>query len=197
MEPFTQGALFLVQSLFDMYIFILMLRVILQWVHADARNPLMQFIAKITNPPLKITRKIMPHFRGVDLAAITLLILLELLKFIFIILLSAGVFPAIHGLIVLSFAELFNQMISIFFYSIFIFIILSWFVPLSRAPFMHLLFQLTEPLLRPARRFIPPVGGLDLSPIPALIFLKLIQIVITQPLLGIGYHLAVKTLLGK
>lgn len=196
MAPLANGALFLIQSIFDVYLFMMMLRVIFQWVHADFRNPLVQFIAKLTTPPLRLIRKAIPFFRGVDIGAIIILILLELIKFILVILLGAGKFPAIGGLVVLAFAELLHQMISIFFYSTFIFVILSWFAPMINPALMQVLYQITEPLMRPARRIIPPIAGLDLSPIPVLILLKLIQIMVTQPLLMIGYGMAVRSLMG-
>lgn len=196
MSPLLQGTLFLIRSLFDLYLFIMMLRVILQWVHADPRNPLVQFVARLTSPLLRITRRVLPTFHGIDLGAIATLLILELLKFVLIISLSTGVFPAIHGLIVLAFAELFHQLISIFFYSIFIFVLLSWFAPILNPSLLQVLFQITEPLLRPIRRIIPSLAGLDFSPIPALIFLKLIQIIVTQPLLQIGYQMAISSL-GK
>lgn len=190
MNALTEGLLFLIQSFFDIYIFLMMLRVILQWVHADSRNPLVQFVSKITNPPLLFTRKFLSFYRGIDLGAIAVLLLLELVKFSLIILLTSGGFPHVGGLIVLAFAELLQQMISIFLYSIFIFVILSWFAPVINAAFIQVLFQITEPLMRPARRIIHPIAGLDFSPVIVLIFLKLIQIVITQPLMRIAYVMA-------
>lgn len=192
MNPITEGLIFLTQSIFDIYIFMMLLRVILQWVHADFRNPLVQFISRLTNPPLIFVRKLLPFYRGIDLAAVAVLVLLTLLKFILLILFSTGSFPHLGGLVVLAFAELLQEMISIFLWSIFIFVILSWFAPLMNAALIQVLFQLTEPLLRPARRFIPNVAGLDFSPVIALIFLKLIQIVITQPLLRMAFMLASK-----
>lgn len=183
---------FLIQTIFDIYVFIMLLRVILQWVHADFRNPLVQFIAKLTTPPLTPIRKIIPSYRGIDMGAIVILVALELIKFILIILLAAGKFPSISGLAVLAFAELLQQMISIFFYSAIIFAILTWFAPVANPALLQVLFQITEPLLRPARRIIPPIAGLDLSVIIVLIVLKLIQIAVTQPLLGIGYNLAMR-----
>lgn len=190
MNPITEGLIFLTQSIFDIYIFMMLLRVILQWVHADFRNPLVQFISRLTNPPLIFVRKLLPFYRGIDLAAVAVLVLLTLLKFILLILFSTGSFPHLGGLVVLAFAELLQEMISIFLWSIFIFVILSWFAPLMNAALIQVLFQLTEPLLRPARRLIPNVAGLDFSPVIALIFLKLIQIVITQPLLRMAFMLA-------
>ena len=191
MQSFTNGILFLTRTLFDLYIFIMMLRIILNWVHADMRNPLSQFISKTTTPTLKLIRKIVPAVHGIDIGGIIVLLLLEILKFIFLILLSSGGFPSIGGLVVLAFAELLQQLISIFFYSILLFVIFSWITTLINPTLYYFLFQITEPLLRPARRIIPSIAGLDFSPVLVLIFLKFIQMILTQPLLIIGYQMAI------
>jgi YggT family protein len=189
-NPFDNAGLFLVQSVFDMYIFIVMLRIVLQWVHADLRNPLFAFIAKLTTPPLKPFRRFIPSLQGIDLAAIVFLLLLEVIKIALLVWLQVGLVPKFGGLIILSFAEILNQIINIFFYAIIALAILSWLNPLAHSPLIDVLLRVTEPIMRPVRRIIPNLGGLDISPIPVLIGLKLLAILIVQPLIGIGATLA-------
>lgn len=183
-DLFDNAGLFLIQSLFDLYIFIVMLRIVLQWVNADIRNPLFAAVAKLTNPPLNPLRRIIPTLHGIDIAAVVLLLALEVIKISLLFWLQAGMVPHLVGMVVLSFAELLNQLINIFFYAIIALAILSWLNPLAHSPLVEVLYRITEPLMRPVRRYIPPMGGLDISPIPVLIVLKLLAILIVQPLAG-------------
>src|SRR3990167_5411884 len=179
MDTLHYAGLFLIKTLFGLYIFIMMMRIILQWVGANVSNPLVQLVAKLTNPPLKIFRKIFPVIHGFDIAAFLLLLILEWLKIILLTLITTNGLPIVSGLIVLAFAEILDLLVNIFLYSILIFVILSWIYPVMNSPVMLLLYQITEPLMRPMRRILPPISGIDLSPIPVMILLKLIQIIIT------------------
>jgi YggT family protein len=98
--------------------------------------------------------------------------------------------PAIPGLLIISIAELLHLIIYIFIIAIFIQVILSWVNPGAYNAATVLLYRLTEPLLEPARKLIPPVGGLDLSPIAVFIFLQLTIILIVTPLDHLGLSLA-------
>lgn len=187
---FNNAGLFLVQSIFDLYIFIVMVRIVLQWVNADFRNPLFATIGKLTTLPLSFLRRFIHTVHGIDIAAIVLLLLLEVIKIALLVWMQTGGIPKFAGLLILSFAELLNQLINIFFYAIIALAVLSWLNPLAHSPLIEVLYRLTEPLMRPVRRVIPSIGGLDISPIPVLIVLKLLAIMIVQPLGGIGFALA-------
>lgn len=191
MNPFDNAGVFLVQAIFDLYIFIVMLRIVLQWVHADFANPIFELVAKLTNKPLRFIRRFVPVINGIDLPAMILLLSLEVFKLILIVWLQANTIPGILGLIVLGFAELLSQLISIFFYSLLGLAILSWVNPLAHGALVDVLYRLCEPLLRPVRRVLPPVAGFDLSPIPVMLGLKLVSILLVQPLIQIGTTLAI------
>lgn len=194
-NPLDNAGLFLIQIIFDLYIFIVMLRIVLQWVNTQFNNPLLALVAKLTNPPLKPICRIIPTIHGIDFPAVVLLLLLEVIKFTLLLWLQAGVLPNFLGLIILAFSELLNQLINIFFYAIFALALLSWLSPLAHGPLVEILYRLTEPLMRPARRFIPTISGFDLSPIPVLIFLKLLTIIVVQPLAQIGAAMALPGLI--
>jgi len=188
----TNAAQFLIATLFGLYILAVMLRFLLQLVHADFFNPVSQFLVKITNPPLRPLQRVIPGWRGLDMAALLLLILLQATE----LALLAGLdprpvaMPAVPGLLVLSLAELLRLLLNIFFFTILIQVVLSWINPGQYNPAVHLLEQLNEPVMRPARRMLPPMGGLDLSPIVVLIALQLARILLVQPLTDLGYQLA-------
>lgn len=175
------AATFLIQTVFGLYILIVMLRFLLQWARADFYNPISQFIVKATQPPLKPLRKIIPGIGGLDMAA---LIFMLVLKFIELWLVTGllGMSPQMGGLAMLSIAELLGLLINVFIFSILIQVIISWVNPGMHNPVMGLLHSLTEPLLAPARRVIPPISGLDLSPIIVIVCLQLASMLAVAPI---------------
>lgn len=186
----TDALTFLIRTLFDLYIVTVALRFLLQWVRADFYNPLCQFLVKVTNPPLRPLRRIIPGYAGMDLASLVLMIVLKAVEIALLGLVVAGRVPAPLGLLVISLAEILRLIIYIFMFTIIVQVILSWVNPGAYNPATVLLYRLTEPLLAPARRLIPPMGGLDLSPLVVLILLQLTLIVIIRPLTGLGYSLS-------
>jgi YggT family protein len=165
---------FLVETLFDLYIIVLMLRFILQQVRADFYNPISQFIVKATTPVLKPVRSIIPGFGGVDLATIIVIIAFIAIK-IFIIALLSGYSPSLLALLLTGIRDFISLALNIFIFAIIIQAILSWVNPDPYNPVSGLLASITYPVLSPFRRLIKPVGGLDLSPLVALIALMFIQ----------------------
>lgn len=162
---------FLIETLFGLYILIVMLRFLLQLAKADFYNDVSQFTVKLTNPLLRPLRRLIPGLWGLDLAA---LVLMWVLKIIELLLLGAN-FNA--GLLLFAAVQLISLAIYVFIFVIIIQVILSWLSLLGSQPFLNshplvrLLYQLSEPVLRPIRRFLPPISGLDLSPMVAMILL--------------------------
>jgi YggT family protein len=189
-DLFNNAGLFFTQAIFSLYIFIVMLRILLQWVNIDFHNPLFAAIAKLTTPILKPLRHIISTIHGIDVAAVLLLLILEVIKIALLVWLQAGAMPNFNGLLILAFAELFDQLINIFFYAIIALAILSWVNPLAHSPLLEILFRLTEPIMRSVRQVIPTIGGIDISSIPVLIGLKALTVLVTQPLIAIGISLA-------
>ncbi|MHB8453452.1 MAG: YggT family protein [Acidiferrobacterales bacterium] len=169
---FAQAGAFLISTLFGMYILAVLLRFLLQVVRGDFYNPLAQFFVIVTNPLLLPLRRIIPGLGGVDVASLVLLAALEIAEQYLVARLH-GFNITLLVLIVLSVSQLAELTLYIFLFTIVVRVILSWIAPYPRNPAMNLLVSLSEPLLRPARRTIPPIGGLDLSPIAVLILLQL------------------------
>ncbi len=190
LNSFSNADVFLVQSFFYLYIFILLLRVILQWVNIDSYNPLFALVAKLTNPPLRPICRIIPSLHGIDFAAIILLLGLEMLKIAFLFLIQINAAPHLLGLVVLAFAELLNQLINIFFYAVIALTILSWISPLAHGPLIEILVRISEPLIKPIRGFLPSISRLDFSPLVLIVCLKLLTMLLVQPLAQIGASLA-------
>ena len=175
------AATFLVETLFGLYILIVMLRLLLQWARADFYNPLSQFIVKATQPVLAPMRRTLPSVGGIDLACVVLLVALQFVELWMVTGLLGQRAPAM-ALLVYSFAELVQLAIYIFLFSILIQVIMSWINPGSYNPVLSVLYSLNEPLLAPARRVVPPIGGLDLSPIVVMVALQLVAILLVGPL---------------
>lgn len=173
---------FLIDTLLNIYIFILLLRFLLQQVGADFYNPVSQFIVKITQKPVFIARRIIPGLRGMDLATLSLALLFTVLK-IFLVSVLQGHQVSVIAILIYSIPELLILAINIFIISIVIQAILSWVNPDPYNPIITLLHQLTNPVLRPVRRLIPVIEGIDLSPIAALIGLAFIKYTINYLLL--------------
>jgi len=181
------AALFLVQTLFDLYLYILLLRIVLQFVGANFYNPICQFITKVTDPIVLPLRRVLPRIRWIDISSVTLLIAIAIIKYTLIIVLFKSSTPSIFALFILAITDTLTKLINVFFYSIIIMIVISWVSPSTHSPITDILYKLSEPLMKPARRFIPPIAGFDISPIPVLIGLKLIAILFVQPLLALAF----------
>jgi YggT family protein len=177
----TNPIVFLVQILFEAYILVVLLRFFLQLTRSDFYNPLSQFIVKVTSPVLIPMRRAIPGMGGMDISALVLAWILKAVELLIVTALSgAGFQPllailgAIPGLVELC--------INIFLYAIIIQAILSWVNPGTYNPAASLLHSFTAPVLRPVQRLIPPIGGLDLSPMAAIIGLILLKMLLIPPL---------------
>lgn len=187
--PYLSNAgVFLIQTLFGFYILTVMLRFLLQWMRADFYNPLVQFLVRLTNPLLLPLRRVIPSLMGLDLAAVVLMVALQVVELLLIFgVLGAGFNWA--ALLVLAVTELLSLLINVYFWAVLIWVILSWVNPDPRHPAISLLRQLTEPLLAPAQRLLPPIAGLDLSPVLVLVGLQLLNLLLIAPLRDLGYGL--------
>lgn len=177
---FTDPLIFVIDTLFSLYILAIMLRFIFQWVRADFYNPIVRFLVKITQPPLRLLRRFLPPFGKVDTASLVLLLILAMLKLAIVSSLVYG-FPPVFLLLLAGIGDLVGLLFDIFFIAILVQVVLSWVAPGSYSPAIVLLDDLTEPVLRPVRNWVPPMGGLDLSPLVALIALQVLSMLI-EPL---------------
>jgi YggT family protein len=172
---------FLINTVFSLYILMIMLRFLLATVRADFYNPVSQFLVKVTNPVLLPLRRAIPSLGKIDTSALLAMILLQLISFVLIGLLRGGSI-ALGSLLVLSIAELIGLLLNVFLFAILIQVILSWINPGTHNPAISLVYSLTEPVLRPCRRLLPPVSGIDFSPIIALIGIQLAKMLVLPPL---------------
>lgn len=178
--------LFLISTLLSLYVYVLVLRLVLQAVRARFNNPLSQFAIKFTQPIVKPLQKIVPEFKGIDFAVILLIFIVTAIKFSLVMLIGVSAWPNIWGLLILCVGEFLRVLANFYFYVIIIRVILSWITPVHHNPLFFLLTQMTEPLLYPIRRIVPLIGGFDLSPLIVLIVLQLFELVVVNPILHFG-----------
>lgn len=176
---------FLISTLFGLYILLVMLRFLLQLVRADFYNPISQFVVKATDPPLRPLRRHVPGLAGIDLSTLVLMLGLKIVE-LWLTFRVSGQSAQFAGLLIISVAELLSLALNVFLVSILIQVVLSWVNPGAYNPATKLLYSLNEPLLTPARRLIPPISGLDLSPIVVLIAIQLIKILVVAPIVDMG-----------
>ncbi len=186
----------IINTLFDLYILLVLLRFLFQMLRADFYNPVSQFIVKLTTPPLKILRRVIPSVGGQDAASIVLCLLLIYAKFL---LMRALSIPAVHiggvmaplsvsygGLLVFSVADLVALILTVFLVAIIIKVILSWVNPGHYNPVIGLVDRLAQPVLRPVRKIVPLIGGLDLSPLLATLLVLVAKMLIVPPIIYLG-----------
>ena len=180
--------LFLLTSVFDIYLFVLIIRLVLAFSGGHYEHPITQLIVKLTSFIIDPLRRFLPDVKGIETSTIVVILLVEFIKFFLISCITFG-FPNLLGVIILSFADAFKLLLQAFFYGIILQAIISFIQP--QAPVLFILNKFTAPILRPFQRFIPPVSGFDISPIPALIVLQLLIIIVVNPLLAKGLAIAV------
>lgn len=166
---------FLLTVLIDLYIMLVLARFILQMVRADFYNPVSQFVVRATSPVLTPLRRIVPGYGGMDIACLVLIVALVIIKIALVwVLRDLPWYPLHFGLFVVK--SLANSVINFFIFTIFVSVILSWIVQGGYNPAADIIRQLTSPLLDPARKLLPPMGGLDFSPMIVLLALWAIKI---------------------
>ncbi|QXP83513.1 YggT family protein [Methylococcus sp. ANG] len=175
-------AVFLVETLFGLYVLAVVLRFLLQWTGADYYNPISQFLVKVTHPPLRLLRRFIPAIGRVDTASLVLMLALQMLASYLVFLLQGTAAVSVAALAVWSVHDLLDLVFNVFFFCIIARALLSWFGRMPYNPAASLLTGLTEPLLRRSRRLLPPAGGLDLSPLVPLIGIQLARMLILPPL---------------
>jgi YggT family protein len=173
---------FLISTLFSLYILAVMLRFILGAVRADFYNPVSQFLVRITNPLLVPMRRFIPSIRQYDTSALLLMLVLQIVSLVIVTMLR-DVSVSFITLLLVAIGELVVLAFNVFLFAIVIQVVISWINPGSYNPVNTLLHSITAPVLGPIQRLIPPVSGMDLSPLVALIGLQVLKMLVL-PLLG-------------
>lgn len=186
---------FIIGVFFNLYAMLLAVRFIMQLFRADYYNPLAQFVVKVTDPVLKPVRRIIPAIKTYDTSSLLLTFVVVLIKLLLLKTLSdervqvASAFFSLQifsygTMFLLAFVEVVHLLFNIFIYAMIIQAILSWFPNPSTDSIRNLLSGITEPILRPIRKYVPPIGGLDLSVFMGIIALFALRMIVTGTLMS-------------
>ena len=177
-----------VNTLISLAIFVFLLRVLLQLVRADYYNPISQTIVKITNPLVLPLRKVLPPVGRVDTSSLLLAVLIQAIGIAVLYKIYAGGIPNPAQLLVWAILGLCGAILSFYFFAIIAHIILSWVAQGTHHPAAALLHQITEPVMAPFRKLIPPLGGLDLSPILVFLSINVLEVLLRHVGASMGLH---------
>lgn len=194
-SPLTQAGLFLVQTAFGLYAALVLLRLLFQAMDVDFRNPLSQAVYKVTQPVLKPLRRVLPMRARVEPALLVLLLLVKLLE-VYALSGLRGYLPGLIGALLMAVAQSLSLLTLTLSALLIVRAIASWVVAAGAGynPMLSLLEQLTEPLLAPLRRIIPPLGGMDFSVLLALVAVQLVNILLVQPFIVLAARIMVQGL---
>lgn len=169
--------LFILDTVLTLVVVVFLLRLLMPLVRADFRNPVGAAVLQFTSPVIMPLRRLLPPAGRVDVASVIALLLVQLAKTA-VLGLVAGV-GLTTGLVLSAAArDLASTVLQFYFWAVLIHVVLSWFAPGGYSPGAQLVDRLCDPLLRPLRRIIPPLGAFDLSPMFALIGLQALQILL-------------------
>jgi YggT family protein len=169
---------FLVDALLSLALYVALLRLIMQLSRADFRNPVAQAVVKITNPLVMPLRRVLPPVNKIDTASVVTVLIAALG---YVVLMSVvrgfGIPPPL--LLARAVAlEIIVSVLWLYFYAIFLYALMSLVAQGSYSPMQPLLSSVCEPVLRPLRRLIPPLAGLDLSPLWAGLLIQALLILL-------------------
>ena len=176
MSTFTEISIYLIQAVANFFLLLVLLRFLLQICKANFYNPVSQFVVKATAVPIAPLQKIFPPFKHFNTACVVLALIVQVLAIQGSVLVYNGNLVPIISLLTWSLVGMGTLLLNIYFYGLFIVIILSWIAPQSHHPAIALLWQLMDPIMSPFRKLIPPLGGLDLSPILMFMLLNVLRI---------------------
>lgn len=166
---------FVSQFLLQTVTFLFIARFLLQACRVDFYNPISQGIVKATDPVLKPMRMVLPGYKNLDFASFLAAVIAQVLL-IYALAAIASVYPgSVVQVAVNSAVGVLLYIVRAFWWGILIMIIASFIAPTSHHPALMLLHQVTEPLLAPARKLLPAMGGLDFSPILVFLLIGVVE----------------------
>lgn len=179
----------IINTLGGLYLTAVILRFLLQLARADFYNPISQALVRVTNPAIKPLRRIIPGFFGVDIASLVLAIVVKLLMIVVLFFVQTGNLNLNFAVVLLvAVLSVFVTIFNIYFVAMIATIILSWVAPGSYHPAAVLVHQVVEPVMAPFRRLLPPMGGIDFSPMIAFLALNVVKIIFSGLAMKIGLH---------
>jgi YggT family protein len=170
-----QIASFLIDTVVLFFVFLLLLRFHFQWLRVPFRNQVGEFVLLATGWIVLPARRFIPGLRGLDLATLTVAWVVQGLGE-WLLASIAGKDPSLVALALVALVDLLRYSLYILIAAVIIQVVFSWLNPYT--PAAPLLDALTRPFLRPLRRFVPPLGNFDLTPLVLVVLVQVVLIVV-------------------
>lgn len=161
---------FLVKTLIELYVMVLLIRIWMQWARCDFYNPFAQFIVKITQPVISPLRRVIPSIGPIDSSSLLVAFILTTIKYPLLLLIQVGVLTVDPIFLLAGVLSLLKSAGTMVFWVIIVRSLMSW-ISQGRSPVEYVLIQMTEPLMAPIRRFLPAMGGIDFSAMIVILIL--------------------------
>jgi YggT family protein len=156
-----------IRYIVDMLLWLLtlafVLRLLFQLVRADFRDPMADAIVRITNWLILPLRRILPPVAKIDTATVVAVLLIACAHTAALLAFAGLVEIDWLSVVRLTIVELIEMVLRIYLFALLIYWLTSFVSPGGYAPGLRLLGQLCEPVLKPVRRLIPPIGQIDFS----------------------------------
>ena len=174
----TEIAVYLIQNVGSLVLILIVFRGMLHVSRANFYNPISQMVVKLTNPLLYPLRRILPVMGRIDWAVIALSIILQsaILGGIAVVAGDIWTIPSLPVLVIWGAIGVLALLTNIYFFFLILMIIVSWVAPRHQHPAIELIWQISEPVMSPARALLPNMGGIDFSPILIFIGINVFQI---------------------
>lgn len=189
MAALNEIAAFLVETAASLYLILVVVRGMLQAARADFYNPISQFVARLTNPPLQALHRIIPIRSRIDPAVLILALAVQAIAIVTTLLLAGFALPGPATILVWSLIGVAGLVVNTYLVALIVMIVVSWVAPGTRHPAVLLTYQITEPVMAPVRSMLPAAGGLDFSPILVFIAINVIQIALRHMAAAAGLPL--------
>lgn len=161
---------FLVKTVIELYVMVLLIRIWMQWSRCDFYNPFAQFVVKITQPIVGPLRKVIPSLGPIDTSSLLVAFILTTLKYPVLLLIQVGVLSLDPMNLLVGLLSLLKSAGTMVFWVIIVRSLMSW-ISQGRSPIEYVLIQMTEPMMAPIRRILPAMGGIDFSAMIVILIL--------------------------
>lgn len=168
---------YIIDALTSLYILLLLLRLVFPFFRVNFRSPLAQGIMRLTSPPVMPLRRVLPPVGRVDTATLVVALAIQWAAVLLIAVLY-GMPVATWAVALTAIIKLVVLFVHLFAFAVIVRVVLSWIAPHQHNPATEIVNSISEPVLRPFRRLIPSVGGMDISPVFAIIGLMALGILI-------------------
>lgn len=174
----SDALVFLIRTLLGLFQGVLLLRLLMQWVRADFRNSAARAVLQITDPVVRPLRRMMPAAGKMDTATVVAIVAVGLVKLLAIQLVLFGMLLGADSTLLALLKDLVRLVLNTYFFCILLYALLSFVAQGNYSPAQALLASISEPILAPVRRKLPPIGGLDLTPLWVLIAIQALLLIV-------------------